>query len=85
MKAITLRNIPPELQKAIREKARQKRISANRAVLELLQERVGGAGDLRKTIHTDLDDLAGSWSAAEAKAFDKALRAHRRVDDDLWR
>ena len=85
MKAITLRNIPPELQKAIREKARRKRISANRAVLELLQERVGGTGGTRKTVHTDLDDLAGSWTTAEAKAFEKALRLQRRVDDDLWR
>ena len=40
MKAITLRNIPPKVQKGIRERTRQKRISANRAVIELLQERL---------------------------------------------
>jgi len=31
VKAITLRNIPPVVQKAIRAKARQKKISVNRA------------------------------------------------------
>jgi len=85
MKAITLRNIPPEVEKAIREKARQKRISANRAVLELLEERVGILEGKKKVTHSDLDDLAGSWSASEAKAFASALRKQRRIDDELWR
>lgn len=85
MKAITLRNIPPEVQKAIRAKARQKRISVNRAVLELLQERVGSMENKRKTIYSDLDDLAGSWSSAEARSFAKALGAQRQIDDELWR
>jgi hypothetical protein len=85
MKAITLRNIPPAVERAIRSKARQKRISVNKAVIELLQERVGLLERRQKTIHDDLDALAGSWTAAEAKAFDKALGLSRRVDEDLWR
>ena len=85
MKAITLRNIPPDVERAIREKARQKRISANRAVLELLQERVGILEGKKKIVHADLDELAGSWSVAEAKAFATALRRQRRIDDELWK
>lgn len=84
MKAITLRNIPPEIQKAIRAKAKEKRISMNRAVLELLQERVGPGGAKRK-VYTDLDHLFGTWTKAEADAFDKALEEQRQIDPELWR
>ncbi len=85
MAAITLRNIPPEIQKAIRAKARQKRISANKAVIELLQERVGMLEGRTKPVHHDLDDLAGAWSEAEASAFDKTIRRARTIDRDLWK
>jgi TRAP-type C4-dicarboxylate transport system substrate-binding protein len=85
MNAITLRNIPPEIQKAIRSKARQKRISANKAVIEMLQERVGMLEGRSKTVHHDLDELAGSWSASEATIFAKTVRQMRTLDRDLWR
>ena len=85
MKAITLRNIPTEVQKAIRAKARQKRISANRAVIELLEERVGILNGRKSTVHHDLDDLVGSWSAREAAEFDRTVQAGRQIDEDLWR
>jgi len=65
MRAITLRNIPAEVQKAIRSKAQQKQISVNKAVIELLQERrrdvIDAAG------HNDLVERAGvAPSALEA-------------------
>ena len=84
MKAITLRNIPAEIQKVIQKKAAQKSISVNKAVIELLQERVGILEDRKKTIHHDLDDLAGSWSSREAKAFQKTIELTRRIDPSLW-
>lgn len=85
MKAITLRNIPRPVQKAIRAKARQKRISVNRAVIELLQERLGILEDKKKPVYDDLDSLAGSWKDAEAEQFEKALGALRKVDPGLWK
>jgi hypothetical protein len=85
MKAITLRNIPLQVQKAIRAKAQQKRISVNKAVIELLEERIGILQARKKAIHDDLDALAGSWSAREARAFEKAIEAARRIDEGLWR
>ena len=84
MRAITLRNIPAEVQKAIRSKAQQKRISVNKAVIELLQERIGILQERKKTAHHDLDELAGSWSAREAKTFESAVEIGRQIDEDLW-
>jgi len=84
MKAITLRNIPPEIQKAIRAKAKEKRISMNRAVLELLQERLGHPTRTRKR-YDDLDHLFGTWTQAEADEFNKALEEQRRIYPEDWR
>ena len=85
MKAITLRNIPAAVQKAIRMKAREKRISVNKAVIELLEERVGVARQRERTVHHDLDEFAGSWTAEDAQSFTKSLKAIRRTDPDLWK
>ena len=85
MKAITLRNIPPPVEKAIRTKARQKQISVNKAVIELLEERIGVLHDAKRIIHHDLDSLAGSWNPGEAKTFAEAVEVARQIDEDLWR
>ena len=41
MKAVTLRNLPPKLDRTIRQRARQKRVSVNKAVIALLEEHLG--------------------------------------------
>ncbi len=85
MKTVTLRQIPPALARVIEQRARRRRSSVNEAVLGLLEDSAGLAG--RKTAparHHDLDALAGAWIREEAKEFDRALRAQRPVDPDLW-
>ena len=61
MKAITLRNLPPNLDKAIRKRARAKRMSVNKAVIGLLEEHLTQDKTKRADLHHDLDDLSGSW------------------------
>ena len=80
MKAITLRNIPPEVQKAIQEKIREKRISANRAVIELLQERLGVPRKKKRVLHHDLDHLFGTMSAEEADELQRFVVEQRQFD-----
>ena len=87
MKAITLRNLPSELARIIRRKAEEKGLSVNKAVISLLEEGTGlrGNGQGRKTLHHDLDALAGSWTKEEASAFEKALALQRTIDPELWK
>ncbi len=85
MKLISLRNLPEELARIIRERARQRGLSLNKAVIDLLQEALG----LRKgrpagRLHDDLDALAGRWSVDEAAGFEKALARQREVDPEVW-
>ena len=85
MKAITLRNIPPDLDKAIRKRARGKRVSVNKAVLGLLEEHLSSGKNKRLELHHDLDYLCGSWPEDMAETFDKALAEQRSIDPDVWK
>ncbi|HWQ68988.1 MAG TPA: hypothetical protein VN494_03365 [Patescibacteria group bacterium] len=85
MKAVTLRNLPPELTRVIDRKAIDQGTSVNKAVISLLEEALGRGRKKRvKPLHHDLDALAGSWTAQEAEAFDQALARQRTIDPDLW-
>jgi hypothetical protein len=86
MKAVTVRQIPPALARAIDHRARQMRTSVNKVVISLLEEATGLAsrGGARVR-HNDLDAFAGSWSRAEADAFDERLAQLRQVDHEIWR
>jgi len=83
MTAITLRNIPPKLQEAIRKRAGEDGLSLNKAVLRMLEEATGQRHPARG-LHHELDHLAGIWSAEEAAAFDAALLEQRRIDPEAW-
>lgn len=86
MKAITLRNIPPQIVHLIQQKAKEKGTSTNKTVVSLLEE-CGGIGQKKKkkTSYHDLDTLAGSWTKEEAATFDKALAKQREIEPDLWK
>jgi len=36
-------------------------------------------------VHHDLDALAGTWSEADARAFDEAVETFGRIDPELWK
>ncbi len=86
MKAITIRNLPPELARLIRQKAKSEGTSINKTVIKLLQQRVRTEGNVgARTRHHDLDALAGSWTKEEAAAFEKHLASQRQIDPELWK
>jgi DNA-binding ferritin-like protein (Dps family) len=85
MSAITVRNLPPKVAKAIREKARKERLSMNKAVIKLLEEATGATQETRKVVHHDLDQFFGTWTREEADAFDRALREQRQIEPETWK
>jgi len=84
MKAVTLRNLPPQLDRTIRERAKKKGVSVNKVVIGLLQEHLGESERKMVRRYHDLDELAGSWSKQEAEAFDRALAKQRGIDLEMW-
>jgi plasmid stability protein len=86
MKAVSVRNLPPAVSRAIRERASRDRMSASRAVIALLEEATGRKRPHSAArVHTDLDHLAGVWSREEAARFERCLAAQRTIDPDIWK
>ena len=84
MKAITLRNIPANIERLLERRAREWGLSLNRTVLRLLEDALGVDQRPVNDRHHDLDHLAGSWTAHDATAFDEVLRDLRAIDRELW-
>ena len=87
MKAITLRNLPPEIEKIVRKEADRQRTSINKAVISLLERKSEAHKKKKPSVneYDDLDSLAGSWTKKEAAEFNKALAAQRTIDAELWK
>lgn len=84
MNAITVRNLPPAVVRAVKEKARREKLSLNRAIVALLEEATGAQAG-KKVLHHELDHLAGRWSDAEFRGFMAALREQRQIDPEMWK
>lgn len=77
----TLRNIPPSLDRALRQKARREGRSLNEVAVEALR-RAMGLGD-EPVRHRSLKGIRGTWR--EDPEFDAALAEQDRIDEELWR
>jgi len=77
----TIRSVPAEVDRALRERARRDSISLNEAALDALHR---GAGVVpAKKVYTDLDDLIGTWT--NDSEFDRAIAEQDVVDPRMWR
>lgn len=85
MKAITLRNLPQDVVKAVTRKAREENLSLNQAVISLLESALGLSSRRKPVLHHDLDRFSGIWPAREAKALLKDLLRTRKIDPEQWK
>lgn len=77
----TLRNVPKEVDRALRRRAREQGKSLNEVAVEALAEAVG-VGETRRR-RRSVADIAGTW--VEDPECEAALRDQDRVDPELWR
>jgi hypothetical protein len=85
LRPITLRNLPPAVARAVRERAEADGVSLNKAVGRLLEEAVRTSRPERTRTHDDLDDLIGTWSDREAREMERFLSEQRKVEPERWR
>lgn len=77
----TIRDVPAAVDTALRQRARARGTSLNKAAVDALIEGAGLTGAPRKRRH--LGDIAGSWRSD--KAVESALAAQDEVDEGLWK
>jgi hypothetical protein len=74
----TIRGIPPEVDRVLRQKAARRKQSLNRVILEeLTQAAIGG------NRRADFSDIVGRWTPDPA--FDEIMAAQRQIDQDRWK
>ena len=74
----TIRGVPPEVDIALRRKAKQRKVSLNQVIVdELTQSAVGTAR------RADFSDLLGKWTPDPK--FDQVLSAGRQIDWEKWK
>lgn len=77
----TIRDIPPHVDRALRERSAREGKSLNEAAIEALERGLGLEG--QPVRRRDLSGIAGSW--VRDREVDRALDDQRRIDPDLWR
>ncbi len=81
MKAITLRNVPPDLAEALDREKRRRGQSLNRTAIDLLKQGLG-VGTSRSN---GLVRLAGGWSDERVREFEGALAPFGDIDPEMWK
>ena len=82
---MTLRGVDEQCASALKERARQEGVSLNTLVLMLIKESLGLDKKKRCTEYSDLDSLAGTWSASDAAEFAQATAVFEKIDEEMWK
>jgi hypothetical protein len=82
-KHLTVRNVPPAIMRALERQRRKAHASLNQTVIETLSRGLGVSHV--EDFDNGLRALAGTWSAAELRAFESATASSGKVDEDLWK
>jgi len=77
----TIRGVPERIGARLRQRAREEGKSINAIAVEALARGIGLTEE--DAIHSDLDDLAGTWVADPG--FDQAIADMDKVDEELWK
>lgn len=78
---LTLRNLPPRLDRAIRERAQRDNKSLEEVAIEAMLR--GFSIHDEPVEQRNLDGIAGTWE--EDPVITAALEEQRRIDPELWR
>ncbi|MCY3808674.1 MAG: hypothetical protein OXG58_04410 [Gemmatimonadetes bacterium] len=81
MKAITVRNIPPDLAEAIDDEKLRRGHSLNRTVIDLLKQALG----VGRPRSNGLARLAGGLSRERARELEEAMAPLGEIDEEMWR
>lgn len=79
MTSLTIRDIPEELLKTLREAKERRGESINQIVIRTLMKSFAV-----KPMGRDLEKYT-TWSEEDQEEFMRALSDQRQVDDDLWK
>jgi len=86
MNQLSIRGFDKELERRLREVARERNISLNKAAILLLRKGAGLDETNRhtKVVGDSLDDLIGCWTAEEEQNLLQSIEAFEHIDEVTW-
>jgi len=84
MSSITIHGLDENLDKCIRDKAKEKGLSINRTLKEILGRSFGLSGASIQNHREEFIDLCGEWSSDDIAEFKEKLSACESVDQSDW-
>lgn len=83
---LTIRDTDDALDRRLRQLAQRQGVSLNRTALQLLRKGVGMSEprEPAEVVGSSLDDLIGTWSAADEAEFLQSIEPLEQVDPTLW-
>ena len=85
LRPLTLRNLPPPVARAVKERAARDGVSLNKAVIRMLEESLKAPRAKLGPIGHALDAFIGVLSEAEARELDRIVAEGRKVEPEMWR
>lgn len=87
MNQLTLRGFDADLERALRDLARERGCSLNRAALELMRRGAGQpdavyGGEGR--VGDSLDSFIGLWTEEDEQELMRAIEPFEQIDPELW-
>lgn len=79
-----LRGISPDVMSLLKREAKEKKVSINHLILQLIEQGIGYTTKGKRICHHELDHLAGTWSKAEGREFDKHTKIFEKIDEEVW-
>jgi hypothetical protein len=80
IKALTIRNLPPELVEMLEHEKRRRGESLNQTVIDLLFDALGSSG----ARSNGLGRLTRDWDGQEFSEFAETTAQFEQTDDELW-
>ena len=84
MRSITIHGLDEGLDKCIRDKAKEKGLSINKTLKEILNQSIGLSDSSPPDHRKEFIDLWGKWSADDVAKFNEKLSACESVDQSDW-
>ncbi|MBT3934417.1 MAG: hypothetical protein HOF35_09165 [Bacteroidetes bacterium] len=82
MSQITIRKIPENIERQIRNLAQKNNCSLNQTIINLLEKALGTKEQGKRK--RDLSRLAGTWDTDQVNEFEKNTKIFEQIDEEIW-